>query len=373
MVSVALERNTSVLITIVSFFVMLSLLVLVHEFGHFVVAKRSGIKVEEFGLGYPPRLLTVWKHGDTAYTVNAIPFGGFVRMPGEDDPNTVGGFAAKPKLTRLSVLFAGPFMNFILATVVFTVSFVAGLPEPSTEVVTVVSVSKGSPAETGGLQPGDQIRSMNGQPITMLSQFIQETAAKKGQQVSLGIERKGQPLSVSLVPRVNPPQGEGAIGLAMNGEVTAWTVKKLAPGEAFLRGAQQTASVVFLTVYAPVLLIRGTISPEAARPVGPIGIARMTGDAAARAVNSGWWFPILQLTAFISAALGITNLLPFPALDGGRIFFIIVETIRGKRIDPRKEGTIHLVGLAILLMLMFLVTFQDIISPLPPIQWPSPF
>jgi regulator of sigma E protease len=264
-------------------------------------------------------------------------------------------------------------MNFFLAMIVFTVSFVAGLPEPSSEVVTVVSVSKGSPAEVAGLQAGDQIQTMNGQPIKMLSQFIEETQAQKGKEVTLGIDRKGQMLSVSLVPRVNPPQGEGAMGLAMNGEVTAWTVKKLGPGEAFLRGAQQTASVVFLTVYAPVLLLRGTISPEAARPVGPIGIARMTGDAAQRAVNGGWWFPILQLTAFISAALGITNLLPFPALDGGRIFFIVVETIRGRRIDPRKEGTIHLVGLAILLMLMFLVTFQDIISPLPPIQWPSPF
>lgn len=361
------------LITIVSFFIMLSLLVLVHELGHFIVAKRSGIKVEEFGLGYPPRLLTVWNHGDTAYTINAIPFGGFVRMPGEDDPNVPGGFAAKSKRTRLGVLFAGPIMNFVLATLVFTVSFVAGLPEATAETVTIAGVSQNSPAAIAGLQAGDQIRSMDGQPVTMLSQFIQQTQEKKGQLVTLGIDRKGQQLSISLMPRVNPPQGQGAMGLAMNGEVTAWTVKRLSPGQAFLRGAEQTGNVVFLTVSAPVLLLRGSISPEAARPVGPVGIARMTGDAAQRAVDSGWWFPILQLTAFISAALGITNLLPFPALDGGRIFFILIETIRGKRVDPRKEGTIHLVGLAILLMLMFLVTFQDIISPLPPIQWPSPF
>lgn len=163
------------------------------------------------------------------------------------------------------------------------------------------------------------------------------------------------------------------MGIGMNGEPTAWTVTHLAPGEALLRGAEQTANVVLLTVSAPVMLLRGTISPEAARPVGPVGIARMTGDAASQAVNNGWWFPVLQLTAFISAALGITNLLPFPALDGGRILFVIIETIRGRRVDPRKEGAIHLVGLAILLTLMFLVTFQDIVSPMPAINWPSPF
>jgi regulator of sigma E protease len=203
--------------------------------------------------------------------------------------------------------------------------------------------------------------------------FINWTQEKKGQSVSLALERDGQRVSTSLVPRANPPQGEGAIGIAMNGEPTAWTIKHVAAGEALLRGAEQTANVVILTLSAPVMLLRGTISPEAARPVGPIGIARMTGDAAERAVNNGWWFPVLQLTAFISAALGITNLLPFPALDGGRILFIGIEAIRGRRVDPRKEGTIHLVGLAILLTLMFLVTFQDIVAPMPSINWPSPF
>jgi regulator of sigma E protease len=362
-----------VFLTVISFFLMLSLLVFVHELGHFVVAKRSGIRVEEFGFGYPPRLLKVWEHGGTMYTINAIPFGGFVRMPGEDDPAVVDGFATRPKRIRLAVLVAGPFMNFVLAVVVFAVSLMLGFPELSAETVTVMGVSKGSPAAEAGLQAGDQVLEMDGRPITLLSQFITLTQEKKGQKVTLLIDRKGQKMSLALVPRVNPPQGEGAMGVAVNGEPTAWTVKKFPPGQAFLRGAEQTASVIMLTAYAPVLLLRGRISPEAARPVGPVGIARMTGDAAERAVNNGWWFPVLQLTAFISAALGITNLLPFPALDGGRIFFIIVEAIRGKRVDPKKEGAIHLVGLAILLTLMFLVTVQDIISPLPSINWPSPF
>ena len=361
------------LITVISLLIILSLLVFVHELGHFVVAKRSGIRVEEFGLGYPPRLIKLWEHGGTIYSINMIPFGGFVRMPGEDDPDVPGGFAAKPKRIRLAVLFAGPAMNFVLAVVLFSISFMAGLPQPATEKVTVMGVSGNSPAAQAGLQKGDVIVALNDKPITQVSQFIDYTQQAKGQAVALTVDRNGERMSVSLTPRANPPAGEGAMGVAINGTPLTWNVEHVPPGQAFLRGLQQTATVVILTVSVPVLLLRGSISPEAARPVGPVGIARLTGDAAAQVVNSGWWFPVLQLTAFISAALAITNLLPFPALDGGRILFIVIEAIRGKRVDPRKEGTIHLVGLAILLALMFLVTIQDILAPLPPINWPNPF
>jgi regulator of sigma E protease len=361
------------LITILSLLIILSILVFVHELGHFVVAKRSGIKVEEFGWGYPPRVVKFWEHNGTIYSINAIPFGGFVRMPGEDDPSVPGGFASAPKLTRLSVLFAGPFMNFVLAAVLFAFSFMIGMPRPSAETVTIVGVGPNSPAAEVGLQAGDVVLEMDGEPVTLLTDFIDRTQASQGQEVMLSIDRDGELLSFTLVPRANPPPGEGAMGVAINGSPTAWDVKHLPPGQAILRGVEQTTQIVLLTVSAPVLLLRGSISPEAARPVGPVGIARMTGDAATQAVNNGWWFPIIQLTAFISAALGITNLLPIPALDGGRILFILIEAVRGKRIDPQKEGMIHLVGMALILALMFLVTIQDIVAPLPPIEWPSPF
>ena len=361
------------MITVLSLVIILSLLVFVHELGHFVAAKRAKIRVEEFGLGYPPRVLKVWEHGGTTYSINAIPFGGFVRMPGEDDPSIEGGFAMKPKLTRLAVLCAGPFMNFLLAVVVFAASFMIGLPQPSSEIVTIVGVSPDSPAAEAGIQKGDQVLALNGQTIDLLTKFIDYTEENKGRQVTLTVLRDGKEVTAQLVPRVNPPEGEGAMGVIINGEATSWTVRHIPAGQAFLRGMEQTASVVLLTMSAPVLLMRGAISPEAARPVGPVGIARLTGEAAQEVVDNGWWFPVLQLTAFISAALGITNLLPFPALDGGRILFILIETIRGRRVDPRKEGTIHLIGMAILLSLMFLVTIQDIVSPLPSIDWPSPF
>lgn len=361
------------MLTILSLLIVLSILVFVHELGHFVVAKRSGIRVEEFGWGYPPRLLKLWEHEGTIYSINAIPFGGFVRMPGEDDPSVKDGFASRPKLTRLAVLFAGPFMNFVLAAVLFASSFVIGMPSPVGEQVVIVGVSAGSPAAEAGLQEGDVVLKMNGEPVADLSDFVARTDLSKGTAVTLTIERNKEVLTVVLTPRVNPPQGQGAMGVAINGKPLAWEVKHLPPGQAILNGVKQTVEVVLLTVSAPVLLLRGSISPEAARPVGPIGIARMTGDAAAQAVHEGWWFPVIQLTAFISAALGITNLLPIPALDGGRILFILVEAIRRKRIDPKKEGLIHLIGMALILALMFLVTVQDIISPLPSIEWPSPF
>lgn len=361
------------MITVLSLLIILSILVFVHELGHFVVAKRSGIKVEEFGWGYPPRVAKLWEHNGTIYSVNAIPFGGFVRMPGEDDPSVPGGFASKSKLTRLSVLFAGPFMNFVLAAILFASSFMIGMPHPSAEAVTIVGVSPNSPAAEAGLEVGDTVLEMDGEPITLLTDFIDRTQAAKGREVALTVDRDGKALSFTLVPRANPPAGEGAMGVAINGAPTAWDVKHLPPGQAVLRGVEQTTQIVLLTIAAPVLMLRGSISPESARPVGPVGIARMTGDAASQAVNSGWWFPIIQLTAFISAALGITNLLPIPALDGGRILFILVEAIRGRRIDPQKEGMIHLIGMALILGLMFLVTIQDIVAPLPSIEWPSPF
>jgi len=361
------------LITIGSLLIILSILVFVHELGHFVVAKRSGIRVEEFGWGYPPRLIKVWEHDGTIYSINAIPFGGFVRMPGEDDPDVTGGFAAKPKLTRLAVLFAGPFMNFVLAAVLFASSFMIGMPVPSGEQVMIVGVSAGSPAAEAGLKEGDLVLEMNGETLAGLSDFIERTDALKGSEVALTIQRGEESLTVLLTPRVNPPAGQGAMGVAINGKPIAWEVKHVPPGQALLNGVSQTAQVVLLTVSAPILLLRGSISPQDARPVGPVGIARLTGDAASQAVNQGWWFPVIQLTAFISAALGITNLLPIPALDGGRILFILIEAIRRKRIDPRKEGMIHLIGMAVILALMFLVTVQDIMSPLPSIEWPSPF
>jgi len=361
------------MLTVLSLLVILSILVFVHELGHFVVAKRAGIRVEEFGIGFPPRLFKIWEHNGTVYSINAIPFGGFVRMPGEDDPAVTDGFASQPKLTRLAVLFAGSFMNFVLAAVLFASSFVIGMPSPVGEQVMIAGISAGSPAAEAGLKQGDIVLKMNGQPVADLSDFVARTEASKGTEVTLTIKRGEEVLSVSLVPRTNPPQGQGAMGVAINGKPTAWEVKHLPPGQALLNGVEQTAQVVLLTVAAPVLLLRGSISPDAARPVGPVGIARLTGDAAAQAVNEGWWFPVIQLTAFISAALGITNLLPIPALDGGRILFVLIEAIRRKRIDPKKEGLVHLIGMALILAIMFLVTVQDIVSPLPSIEWPSPF
>lgn len=361
------------MLTILAFLAVLSLLVFVHEWGHFVVAKRMGVKVEEFGFGYPPRLLTFMQRGETKYTLNLIPVGGFVRLSGEDDPDVAGGFASRSKKTRVAVLVAGSVMNIVLAAILFSLCFMLGWPQPTESEVTIIGVVEGSPAALAGLQEGDVVLSMDGQPIKNTEELMNYTEAKRGQEVTLLVRRREETAKIRLTPRQNPPEGQGPMGVTIQPRVTKVGLKKYPPGQALLRGSGQVVGVIALTSAVPVMILRGEIEPEMARPVGPVGIAQMTGEAAQQAVGTGWWFPILQLTGFISTALAITNMLPLPALDGGRIFFIIVELIRGKRIDPRKEGAIHLVGIALLVTMMLIITYHDIVSPLPPIEWPNPF
>ncbi len=361
------------LTTIIAFLAVLSLLVFVHEWGHFMMAKRLGVKVEEFGFGYPPRLLTFMQRGETEYTINLIPLGGFVRLAGEDDPQVAGGFASRSKKTRVAVLVAGSAMNIVLAAALFSLCFVLGWPQAAESEVRVIGVTEGSPAAVAGLQEGDVVLSMDGQPIRNIDDLINYTETRKGQEVTLLVRRGEETTEIRLTPRQNPPEGQGPMGVTIQPKVTKFGLKKYPPGQALLRGSGQVAGVIALTCAVPVMILRGEIEPEMARPVGPVGIAQMTGQAAQRAVDTGWWFPILQLTGFISTALAITNMLPLPALDGGRIFFIVVEIIRGRPVDPRKEGAIHLVGIALLVTMMLIITYHDIVSPLPSIEWPNPF
>lgn len=356
--------------TIILAFIVFSLLILLHELGHFLVAKRYGIKVEEFGLGYPPRLFTIAKRGDTEYTVNAIPFGGFTRLAGQEDPSVLRGFASKGKLVRFITLAAGPIMNLILAVAVFTLAFMSGWPEV-TEVKNVMinGVAGGSPAEQAGLKMGDIILQADGHPVETPQELIDYTDAHLGQEMLLKVEREGETLELRVVPREHPPEGEGPIGVIIGPMISEIKPRRYPLGAALIQGFQQTVGTAFLLLYTPVLLVRGLIPREAARPVGPGGMFQMVANAAQQSVATGWWFPILQLTALLSTALAMSNLLPLPALDGGRIFFIIVEAIRGRRVDPEKERAIHYIGMAILIGFMLLVTFYDVISPVPTMDW----
>lgn len=435
------------MLTVIAFILVLSVLVFVHELGHFIVAKRTGVVVEEFAFGYPPRLLKYWQNegkivldgkemvvgrkthvsrqvevggrvvyqtetqdddqvvitqiqpvpedmsdGEasreldgsvsvveglergTEYTINLIPFGGYVRMLGEEDPNAPGSFASKSKRVRVAVLVAGAAMNILLAIVVFTAAFMLGAPEVvATENVMVSGIAPGSPADGADLRIGDIVISVNGVPVTSPDELVELTKQHLGQEVLLEIKRGPDIVEVSLTPRANPPEGEGAIGIAIQSTASKITLQYYPFGQALWEGVQETFGIFALTASVPVLLLRGLIPAELVRPIGPLGIYQQTAPAVQASVQTGWWFPLLSLVGLISTALAITNLLPLPALDGGRIFFIFVETIRGRRVDPAREGFIHLIGLAILMVLVVVISYYDVIRPMTTIDWVSLF
>jgi regulator of sigma E protease len=435
------------MLTVVAFGVVLSVLVFVHELGHFIVAKRTGVVVEEFAFGFPPRLLKYWQNEGkarlngkemvvgrktnvsrkvevggrvayqtetqddgrvlitrlepipdditdeeasaeyglpiavveqlergTEYTVNVIPFGGYVRMLGEEDPSAPGSFASKSKKIRVGVLTAGAAMNIVLAIVVFTAAFMLGAPEVvATDNVMISAVSPGSPADGADLRVGDIVVSLNGTPVKSPEELIALTKEYLGEEVTLVIKRGSDIVELTLTPRLNPPEGEGAIGIGITPSVSKITRKYYPLGEAVLSGVTETFGIIGLTVSVPVLLLRGLIPAELVRPIGPPGIYQQTASAVQASVETGWWYPILNLVGLISTALAITNLLPLPALDGGRIFFILVEAVRGRRVDPAREGFIHLIGLAILIGLMLVVSYYDIIRPTTTIDWAGLF
>jgi regulator of sigma E protease len=340
--------------TIIAFLLVLSLLVFAHEFGHFIVAKLTGIKVEEFGFGYPPRLLTIARRGDTEYTINAIPFGGFVRMLGEEDPSHPDSFAAKSKLIRAAALLAGPLMNVVLAFLLFVGVALVGFDIPIGSVA-IAEIAPGSPAAEANLQEGDIILSIDGLTVRNTYELSRYTSERLGEEVTLSIKRDERALSVSLTPRPEPPVGEGPMGVIIQTVDIAGTDKlRYSLWEAVPLGARLTGDV-FLAIFSGVArMIRGDIAPDL---TGPVGIAAATGEIA----KSGLVY-LMQFTAFLSVNLAIFNLIPFPALDGGRLAFVAFEALRrGKRVSPEKEGLIHLVGLAILIGLMLIVSYNDIV------------
>jgi regulator of sigma E protease len=365
------------MLTAISIVVVLSLLIFVHELGHFVVAKRAGVKVEEFGFGYPlPNglfTITLFKRGETTYTLNPIPFGGFTRMAGEEDPNIESSLASKSKLARVSVLSAGSVMNILLGIVFFALCFMLGWPEAvEFDNATIESVVSGSPAEQAGLKVGDIVIWADGEYISNPDELVAYTRKKVNQEMLLVVKREGKITKVRVTPRFDS-EGVSRIGVVIIPMVTKIGLKTYPLGEAALRGLERTASVIAFTFYIPVLLIRGLLSIEMARPIGPVGIAQLASQAVQQSVETGWWFPILNLMALLSIGLAVGNLLPLPGLDGGRIFFVIVEAIRGKRIDPEREGAVHLIGIAFLMTVLIFITYQDITAPVYTVDWTSMF
>ena len=345
------------IIAIVAFLGVLALLIIAHELGHFGTAKAFGIKVEEFGLGFPPRLLKI-KRGETLYSLNAIPLGGFTKLAGEEDPKVPRSFASKGIGTRLIVLSAGSIMNLLLPIVLFSIAFM--IPHNVVIEPTVVAVvSPGSPAASAGIEVGDTILEVDGKVINNFSELHRYTRLNLGQEITVVVEHSDSTIEeVQLIPRWTPPEGEGAMGIERDVEfalANSTTASQHYPfWEAIPMGVSECIEIFVIIKNEVLSWIIGATPPQV---TGPVGIAQITGEAAKAGVS-----PLLELTGFISINLGIINLLPLPALDGGRIVFVLLEWVRrGKRVAAKTEGLVHLIGFAMLIALILVITYQDII------------
>jgi regulator of sigma E protease len=357
------------MLTVVSFVIVLSVLVFVHELGHFAAGRLVKARIEEFAIGFPPRLLSV-RRGETDYSLNAIPLGGYCRFAGEDNPDIPDGLSNLPRRKRAFVLLAGVTMNAVLAVLLFAVVYLTGYPmaEP-TEGISIVAVTANSPAQQAGLAAGDVVLQVNQQAVNEIDQFSSLIRSQLGQPVTLLVKHAdGSSESTTLTPRASPPAGEGPLGVSIE-QASIKVTKSYPLPTALVMGARQTWRMVVITFQVPVMVLRGLIPAEAARLSGPVGIARVVGGAA-EVIPTNGFAPILLTMAMLSISLAVVNILPLPAVDGGRLVFVILEWLRGgKRINPQREAIIHLAGFAFFMALVVVITYFDIVQPAPPITW----
>jgi regulator of sigma E protease len=341
-------------LTIVIFIAMLAVLILSHEFGHFIVAKRSDVKVEEFGIGFPPKLASI-KRGETVYSLNLIPLGGFVKLLGEEDPTEPRSFASKSIGTRALILATGSLMNLVLPIILFSTAFM--IPQNVLmEQVQVQQVASDSPAAEAGIEQGDIILAINGHNINNRGDLDYYVQLSLGSETTLLLNKAANgEQEVTLVPRWTPPEDEDALGI----EVTAVEGSKqivrqsYSPWTATALGTQRCVEILILFRNTIRSWIIGATTPQVA---GPVGIYQMT-----RQVAEAGLIPLIVFTALISLNLGIINLLPLPALDGGRLVFLLVELARrGKRVSTRVEHLVNTIGFAVLILIMCVVTYFDI-------------
>lgn len=348
--------------TIVAFIIMLGLLIFVHEFGHFFVAKRVGIKVEEFALGMGPKLVST-QVGETVYSIRALPLGGFCKMAGENpyedkqteaaalpqNPGSGRMFYDKTVLQRAAVLGAGPFMNFVLAALIFMLFFsVVGVPTDFSRSTVIGDVLAGGPAADAGLLPGDKILAVNDIQVRAWDELAKAINAYPDTEVKLTVERQDRQLVIPVVPKPDRPGGVGLIGIWPKAIKTERVGFFKAVGLGFI----QTGRVIAGLYVALVQLITGEIIGPL---TGPVGIAKIAGQAARFGLPN-----YLYLMALLSIQLGILNLLPLPALDGGRLVFLGVEAVRRRPVNPEREGFVHFIGFALLMLFLLVITFKDI-------------
>lgn len=359
---------------ILIFIIILLVLVTVHELGHFVTAKWFGIRVDEFGFGFPPRAMRLFKKGETEYTLNWLPIGGFVKIFGEEiSAETVEGpeanrsFVNKPKWQQAIVLVAGIFANLLLAWVLFSIGFMSGMPTSVDSVsdktmlkdakLVIVTVLPDSPADKAELVSGDKILSLSTpkENITELNPVsLREFIITHDENITVSYERNGETLSTIIDPVTSEADGKPSIGISMAEIGTL----KLPFFKALAEGAKFTWTVTEGTVVGLYGLVHSAVTGAGNVKdaiTGPVGMVRIVGDAS----EFGFAY-LLSFAALISVNLAVINLVPFPALDGGRLLFVLIEKIKGSRINPNVANIANMIGFWLLILLMIFVTYNDI-------------
>ena len=379
--------------SVLPFLAILIALIVIHELGHFVAAKAFGIKVLEFGVGFPPRVKgLVWRRGETEYTINWLPIGGFVRLLGEEDPGDPRSLAAAPRWKRLVVMAAGVVMNLVLALLLFAVGFMVPR-ERALNLAQVVEVAAGSPAAAAeisgtlrdgtapaqGLQPGDIIMEVNGREVRNVNELIFTTRRYLGETQDWVISRGNSTLEADVYARWHPPDEQGPTGIRVGAPTVCSDVDAdgnavgcqlrfpyteslwYPPWEALPKGWEAMVDAVVITKNEIQVRVGGGggggVREDQPLFTGPVGIADVTGDI----IEAAGWRSLIELAALLSLSLGVFNALPIPALDGGRMLFVVLEILRGgRRISPEKEAFAHFVGFAVLMAGMVVITYFDI-------------
>lgn len=332
-----------------------SFIIIFHELGHFLFAKKCGVKVNEFTLGLGPTLFS-WGKGETKYCLKALPFGGSCVMEGEDEESDSDrAFNKKNKWERFQIVFGGPFFNFILAFIL-SIVYIASIGVNDT---TISSVMENMPAQEAGLQAGDEIISINGYNVHFYNEIsIYTFLHAKEDNYQVVYKRDGKKHTATIKPKYSEETGRKMLGITKNTEY-----KKVSPLGVIEYSFYEIKYQIYVTLSSLKMLFTGQVSMNEVS--GPVGVVTTISSVYDQSVTSGAFYVFINMTSIailLSANLGVMNLLPFPALDGGRILLIIIEAIRGKKMKPEIENGINLVGFALLMLLMIVVMYNDIIK-----------
>ncbi|NLZ93732.1 MAG: RIP metalloprotease RseP [Firmicutes bacterium] len=337
------------MLTLIASVIFFGVLIFFHELGHFLVAKKVGVGVIEFAIGFGPRIYKR-EAGDTVYSVRAFPLGGFVRLVGEDpEDETVeqeNSFQMKSVWQRFVVIAAGPLMNFLLAVILFFFIYFAFLGVPVYDSTVLGEVLPNGVAAEAGLQPGDRIVSIAGEEVEDWHELVTLIHNNPEQQIEIVYERNQERIAVTVIPARDAETGEGRIGIGVQTRLYSFL-------PAVKMGIDQTFWFIRFMASSLVQMVSGRMAPDI---VGPVGIISLVGEVARTGIMN-----LLSLAAIISLNLGFLNLLPIPALDGSRLLFLLIEGVRGRPVDPQKESLIHFIGFTVLILLTVVIAYKDLV------------